>query len=91
MATQKRTPEEIKKARAAAIKESAYNIYPQMALLGLSLPKVISDMQATPDPEARRAIKRQVLDAAAENSVMAAVAFEEHWRKAKGAFLNDDV
>ena len=87
----KRTPEEVKKARAAAIKESAYNLFPQMALLGLSQPKVVNDISTTSDPEGRRAIKRQVLSLAAENSILAAVAFEDHWKKARGQFLADDA
>lgn len=85
----KKTPEEIKKARANAIKTRAIAIYP--SLLIMSYDKLCKAAKAqTGDPEAMRAEWLQDCHMAASQAIEASVKFAEVWDLKKGQFLSDE-
>lgn len=88
----KKTPEEIKKARAARIKAHAEQILAGGLGSMLSTPGTIAQINSFGDNHEQRVaylkIKSQQFS---EVAINAAVEFEAEWKKKKGQFLHDDV
>lgn len=88
----KRTPEEVKKARAARIKAHAEQIFAGGLGSMLSTPGTIVHLNSFGENHERRVsyikIKAQQF---AEVCIDAAVEFESEWKNKKGKFLHDDV
>jgi len=82
----KKTPEEIKKARAMRIKETAKEVLPNLLAAGYH--NVSSIIKAS-SLEDQIIIKRGLCMAASELAIMAGAAFEDQWKKKKGEFMAD--
>ena len=88
----KRTPEQIKKARAARIKAHAENTFSGGFGAMLSTPGTIAQLNSFGDNhEQRVAYLRIKAQQFSEVCINSAVEFEAEWKKKKGQFLHDDV
>ncbi len=85
----KKTPEEIKKARALRIRDRAATIYP--SLLIMSYDKLCKAVKVVGgDPEMIRATWQEDCQMAAAQAIEASVKFNETWDMKKGQFLADE-
>lgn len=84
---QPRTPEQVKKDRAKAIRDYAMEIYPGLYAQASAL----ANPKMPPGEEDRLAFRRQVASATAESSIVAAEVFFDTWKKRKGKYLHDDA
>jgi hypothetical protein len=84
---QRKTPEEIKKARALKIKEHAKAMLP--SLLNAGYQNIVPALRSASN-EDQVIIKRGLCSAASSLSILAAAEFEEAWSKEKGKFLADE-
>ena len=82
-----RTPEDIKKAKAARIKEHAKVMLANIIAVGY--PNVVGLLKAAPSEEDQRAIKKGLCSSASVLAILAASEFEDAWKKGKGEFLAD--
>jgi len=88
----KKTPEQLKKLRAARIKAHAENIFAGGLGAMLSTPGTIAQLNSFGENhEQRLAYLRIKAQAFSEVAINAATEFESEWKKKKGAFLHDDV
>lgn len=88
----KKTPEEIKKARAARIKTQAAAVYAGSIGSMLATPGTIVQMNTFGENhEQRLAYLKLKSSAWAEVCIMMAVEFEDVWKKKKGSFLHDEA
>ena len=93
MATkEKKTSEEVKKAKALRIKKIAEQIYTNGIALTLNTSKSLSRLAEIGDnTEAARAYIIGKSQAWADTAITIATQFDSAWKKRKGEFLHDDV
>lgn len=88
----KKTPEQLKKLRAARIKAHAEAIFAGGLGSMLSTPGTIAQLNSFGENnEQRRAYLRIKAQAFSEVAINSAIEFESEWKKKKGELLHDDV
>lgn len=88
----KKTPEEIKKAKAAKVKAVALTLYPHYLMVAnAQASNAIKVALDTDNMEQARSIRRLAAEKAAELAIDSVEPFEAIWKRKKGQWLNDDA